>query len=683
MTFLNPILAMVGLGCVAVPIIIHILMRRRRRPVPWGAMRFLLEAYRRQRRRMNLEQILLLASRCLLIALLALALGKPILGAAGLLAAGGPKTVYLLIDNSVAGGAGADASGSGGAIEKHRAAALETVGALDRARGDRVGVIFLASPVEAAVLPPSSELAGVSDIIRQARPTASRADIPSALTRLREELTRKENADQAAQVVVLSDFRAGSADTQSAVQALGLPAGRVTFAATKPVQTPAPNVTISGMEPARGVLLASGDGGDASTSVTVSLVRSGGPLEPAVSTVTLRTRSADGGDEAQPDGEAAATVAWSAGQASAQAFLSITPRAPARPGVPVVLSASIDRDALGADDLFLRPIETRERLDVAIITPGEVGVRGGIAAFRSADWMALALSPAADLTLRRRQSGEVRVQTVDPAQGIAPGAGSGADRGSRGAGVLRGMDAVLIPSPDVLDATAWKAVREACAEGALILVTPPVGPESHTWTDAFLSSLDLPWRISREARVPRTPLELARDRAILPGADMLSVIASELPSLVTGVSVARVLDVAAAPDAMEPILKLADGSPLLVRRCPAAAPRHGAVHGGGPGDYLDQSPRDAADGAADAGDCPSGRGPLGGFAGRAGGRDAGSAPRGGGARAGGCRRRSFHRSRVGLGRAAAADPRDGPVARAGRRRRDHRRGGVQCRSGRV
>src|SRR5262245_24142547 len=101
MTFLNPILAMTGLACIAIPIIIHILMRRRRRPIQWAAMKFLMEAYRRQRRRMNLEQLLLLASRCLLVALLALALGKPVLGAMGLLSQG-PRTLYILIDKSLA-----------------------------------------------------------------------------------------------------------------------------------------------------------------------------------------------------------------------------------------------------------------------------------------------------------------------------------------------------------------------------------------------------------------------------------------------------------------------------------------------------------------------------------------------------------------------------------------------------
>src|SRR5689334_5293639 len=102
LTFLHPILAAAAVACVSVPIIIHILMRRRRKPVMWAAMRFLLEAYRQQRRRLKLEQFLLLAARCLVIALAALAIGRPLLGAAGVLGGRGAVTLYLLVDNGLA-----------------------------------------------------------------------------------------------------------------------------------------------------------------------------------------------------------------------------------------------------------------------------------------------------------------------------------------------------------------------------------------------------------------------------------------------------------------------------------------------------------------------------------------------------------------------------------------------------
>ena len=51
--FLHPALLW-GLTLGAVPILIHILNRRRHRPLTWGAMRFVQAAYRRTRRRVQL-----------------------------------------------------------------------------------------------------------------------------------------------------------------------------------------------------------------------------------------------------------------------------------------------------------------------------------------------------------------------------------------------------------------------------------------------------------------------------------------------------------------------------------------------------------------------------------------------------------------------------------------------------
>ena len=66
--------ALVAGGAVSVPIIIHLLNRRRFKVVEWAAMRFLLAAQKKNARRMRLEQWLLLAVRCLLLLMIALAM---------------------------------------------------------------------------------------------------------------------------------------------------------------------------------------------------------------------------------------------------------------------------------------------------------------------------------------------------------------------------------------------------------------------------------------------------------------------------------------------------------------------------------------------------------------------------------------------------------------------------------
>ena len=99
MSLLNPILGALAFAFVALPIILHFL-KRKRKPIQWGAMRFLIEAYRRKRRRMTLEQLLLLLTRCALVLLFALVVGRPIFGSSS--KRSGPTELYIVLDDSVA-----------------------------------------------------------------------------------------------------------------------------------------------------------------------------------------------------------------------------------------------------------------------------------------------------------------------------------------------------------------------------------------------------------------------------------------------------------------------------------------------------------------------------------------------------------------------------------------------------
>src|SRR6476660_5185911 len=67
--FLNPGYLALAAALISVPIIIHLINRMRFRRIRWAAMEFLLKAQKRNRRRLIIEQLLLLALRCLLVAL--------------------------------------------------------------------------------------------------------------------------------------------------------------------------------------------------------------------------------------------------------------------------------------------------------------------------------------------------------------------------------------------------------------------------------------------------------------------------------------------------------------------------------------------------------------------------------------------------------------------------------------
>ena len=76
MLFLNPWL-LFALAGVSIPVIIHLVRRQAAKPVAWGAMRFLIDSLSERRRRIEWEDLLLMAARCLLLALAALAVARP------------------------------------------------------------------------------------------------------------------------------------------------------------------------------------------------------------------------------------------------------------------------------------------------------------------------------------------------------------------------------------------------------------------------------------------------------------------------------------------------------------------------------------------------------------------------------------------------------------------------------
>lgn len=83
LTFLNAPLLW-GLALASIPLIIHLLFRRRFRQIDWAPMRYLKLTIQRNRRRIQLEQLLLLLLRTALLTLLVCIIARPVLNAAGI-----------------------------------------------------------------------------------------------------------------------------------------------------------------------------------------------------------------------------------------------------------------------------------------------------------------------------------------------------------------------------------------------------------------------------------------------------------------------------------------------------------------------------------------------------------------------------------------------------------------------
>lgn len=100
--FLNPWM-LLGSLAVASPILIHLLNKRRFKIVEWAAMDFLFEAEKKNKRRVQIENMILLLLRCLAMLLIAFMLARPFLpsGVMGTFAQTQQLERIIVIDDSL------------------------------------------------------------------------------------------------------------------------------------------------------------------------------------------------------------------------------------------------------------------------------------------------------------------------------------------------------------------------------------------------------------------------------------------------------------------------------------------------------------------------------------------------------------------------------------------------------
>jgi hypothetical protein len=145
LTFLNaPILW--GLALASIPLIIHLLFRRKFRRIEWAPMKYLKLTIQRNRRRIQIEQLLLLLLRTALILLLVCIVARPIVNAAGIgrWLGGDTRTSHILVlDDSLSMGLS-----TAGRTAFDRALELGVQAVEDVGRKDRFTLVLSSRPKE-------------------------------------------------------------------------------------------------------------------------------------------------------------------------------------------------------------------------------------------------------------------------------------------------------------------------------------------------------------------------------------------------------------------------------------------------------------------------------------------------------------------------------------------------------
>jgi hypothetical protein len=416
-SFLVPGLAIAALGAAALPIILHVLLRRPR-ATAWPSTMLLQRALERLRRRRRLDGWVLLVLRTLGIGLVGFAMAGPFIGLMGV--GSGPRELWIVIDD---GATSAETLPDGTpVIQVMQDHLLREVSTLRP--GDRAAIVRAARPPRVE-LQPTLDHERIRSSIRDwiARP------VPSDLLGALELALPPEQESAPREVLLASGLRRGSVDADR-----GLPASwhdrarAVRWRCVPALPTPAPNRWIE----------------------RASIVRASSVMEQGSMRIDIR-RSGDtgSGDDVQVrsavgDILAQSDIAWTAGTPEARRDIPL-PRTPIES-----CTIGLRPDAQPLDD-------TLSVVNVATITP-KVTIVGrrredeGLDRLSASGWIRQAM-----------ESADVQVRELDPTMlGIRPPADA---------------DVIILTRPDLLDAGGWKWTSRHLRDGGLIVITPVQGAD--------------------------------------------------------------------------------------------------------------------------------------------------------------------------------------------------------------
>jgi hypothetical protein len=339
-----------GLAAASIPILIHLLNRRKRREVRWAAMRFLAAAMAKNQRRIRIENWLLLALRCLLVALVVGAMAKPFLESFGNVIPGRRTHRVVVLDASMS-----MAAKVGGSTRFDQAKAVASQFVKDSRRGDAVSLVLMGDPPRVVIGDPSPNLEEVRKEVGELAQGQGGVDLEATF----EAVDRVLEASSIPQkeLVFLSDLQAASwrprgGGGASGDEGLARSIARIEARRPRSVvvdlgKAGAGNRAVVGLESDAPVIT------PGATVAVTALVRNFGPSAAEGVRVRLTTDGRLGPEQVVdlPVGEVVPVV--------------FNQQFPA-PGDHVV-EASIDEDALPPDDRRLLVASVREAVRVLLV----------------------------------------------------------------------------------------------------------------------------------------------------------------------------------------------------------------------------------------------------------------------------------------------------------------------------
>ena len=200
--FVHPGLAAAALAAALIPIVIHLINRRRFRRIPWAAMAFLIAANRRSARRVRLESLLLLALRMALVLAVGLAVARPFFANQRLgLQAGRVHRVFVLDDSLSMQAARPD---SRTRFDAGLAMAQRLLSSFPP--GDGVSLITTTHPAEPLIGSPTYDRRLAKEVLLSVKASQGSDDMVEALESVKKVLAESDTAPNNRALYLVSDF---------------------------------------------------------------------------------------------------------------------------------------------------------------------------------------------------------------------------------------------------------------------------------------------------------------------------------------------------------------------------------------------------------------------------------------------------------------------------------------------
>ena len=221
-----------ALAAVAGPTLIHLLNRRRYRTQQWAAMQFLLEAVKRNRRAIQMRDLILLAIRTFIVLLFVLAMARPYWVGGGQQAYNGSEPIHavIVLDNSLSMGYTALDKSLLDNAKSQAAAFVETLPS-----GSEVSVIPMCTQPHWFSVGAYSSREDALNAIEQIRVVDQSADLRLAAEQATFALEQDSNV-QTKRVILLGDLQTHGWQDSNLEQTLGS-LGDVQVVAVQPAAT--------------------------------------------------------------------------------------------------------------------------------------------------------------------------------------------------------------------------------------------------------------------------------------------------------------------------------------------------------------------------------------------------------------------------------------------------------------